>query len=95
MVTAGSLKKVQFYAGLALLLGAMQAGATELKLPLAEVQQQLIEKTDEAFSRKLEECREKDTEERGNRHYPVRIAGQEQAVPSIPAALARTQLAAP
>ncbi|MFC6979232.1 hypothetical protein [Microbulbifer taiwanensis] len=34
MVTAGTLKKVQFYTALALVLGAMQAGATELNLPL-------------------------------------------------------------
>ncbi|SHE74497.1 hypothetical protein SAMN04487965_0558 [Microbulbifer donghaiensis] len=74
MVTAGSLKKVQFYAALAMMLTALEAGAAELKLPLAEVQQELTQKTEEAFSRKLQECRDKAHEERSGTGYPVRIA---------------------
>jgi len=93
MVTAGSLKKVQFYVALALVLGAMPAAAAELQLPLTEMQQQLSEKIDEAFSRKLEECREKAGEERSGPRYPVRIAGQE--VLRFPTAPAGTQLASP
>ncbi|SDZ85127.1 hypothetical protein [Microbulbifer marinus] len=74
MVTAGSLKKVQFYAVLALMLAAMESGATELKLPLAEVQQGLTQKTEEAFSRKLQECRDNARKESSGSRYPVRIA---------------------
>lgn len=74
MLTAGTIKKVQFYAALALLLGALQAEASELVVPLAEVQQQLAEKVDEAFSRKLEECREKERRERNYPRFPVRLA---------------------
>ncbi|AMX02379.1 hypothetical protein [Microbulbifer thermotolerans] len=59
MVTAGSLKKIQFCAGLALLLGVMPVGAGELQLPLQEVRQQLTELSDEIFSRKLKERRER------------------------------------
>ncbi|WP_323844620.1 hypothetical protein [Microbulbifer magnicolonia] len=79
MVTAGTLKKVQFYAALAMMLGALEAGAAELKLPLAEVQQQLTQKTEEAFSRKLEECRDKAREDSGEARYPVRIAEENPA----------------
>ncbi|MFC6979233.1 hypothetical protein [Microbulbifer taiwanensis] len=38
------------------------------------MQQQLTEKTDEAFSRKLEECRDRAAEEYIGPSYPVRIA---------------------
>lgn len=58
----GCLKKVQFCAALALLLGAASAAA-ELPVPLPQMGQlleqrerQLVERAEEAFARKLDRC---------------------------------------
>ena len=79
MVTTntGRVKKVQFYAALALLLCGSAASAAELEIPIADVQQQLAEKVDAAVSRKLRDCRQEERTEKGSQpHYPVRIAGE-------------------
>lgn len=80
MVTTntGSVKKVQFYAVLALLMCGSMASAADLQIPIDKIQQQLAEKADEAVSRKIEECREEErSEESRQSRYPVRIAGSE------------------
>lgn len=93
MLTAGTMKKVQFYAALALLLGGLQAEAAEFAVPLEEVQQQLSEKIDEAFSRKLEECREKEREKRSYPRFPVRLADESSG--GNPVRFSGAQLTAP
>ncbi|WP_237065332.1 hypothetical protein [Microbulbifer guangxiensis] len=73
----GRSKQVQFYAALALLLSALPAAAAELSLPMDEVERELAQKTEEVFSRKLNECRqaqEKSAGEADKPVYPVRIA---------------------
>ncbi len=92
----GSVKKVQFYAVLALALCSMSAGAAELAIPMDKVQQQLAEKAEQSFSRKLEECREKERKEGHNApRYPVRIAEQESPVKGVPGVFAGAQWTAP
>jgi hypothetical protein len=74
----GCLKKVQFCAALALLLGGLESTAAEVIVPPAsfqqEVQRELTEKAEALFARKLDECRARQREEERNPRYPVRIA---------------------
>ncbi|AOS98188.1 hypothetical protein AUP74_02793 [Microbulbifer aggregans] len=71
----GRSNKVQFYAALALLLSALPAAAAELSIPMDEVERELSQKTEEVFSRKLNECQqEQGSKEVGKPAYPVRIA---------------------
>lgn len=71
----GRSNRVQFYAALALLLGALPATASELSLPMDQVERELAQKTEEVFSRKLNECRRAGEEEEASKPaFPVRIA---------------------
>lgn len=92
MITVEALKKVQFYATLALLLGVAQVEATEL-YAVEGVQRQLTEKIEETISRQLDECWEKKERERSHPRFPVRIAEKKPANPGLSASLVGVQIA--
>lgn len=99
MVTpnTGSVKKVQFYAAVAILACSFQAGAAELAIPMAEMQQDLAKKTEQVFSRKLQECQGEarlKKQEQDSPRYPVRIADKKPARGGQPTPIVGGQLVA-
>lgn len=99
MVTpkTGSVKKVQFYAAVAILACSFQAGAAELAIPMAEVQQELARKTEQAFARKLQECQgdmRSKKQEQDSPRYPVRIADKKPVRGGLPTPVVGVQLVA-
>lgn len=85
MVTreTGSVKKVKFYVALAAFLGVVPAMAAELDLPMAKVQQELSQKTEEAISEKLRECQPEAGDNDRVRRYPVRIAETQRSIGAV------------
>ncbi|WP_346836653.1 hypothetical protein [Microbulbifer sp. SAOS-129_SWC] len=96
------MKKVQFCAVVVLALCAHGVGATELTIPMGEVQRQLAEKAEQAVARKLQQCQDQEKVQEQEQHkgqeapqFPVRIAEEQEPAQGIPLVFGGAHWAAP